>query len=127
MCGDPNCWASSMIPESLISRHQVPGVAERKASLVVTIALVMACALCLLLFWWSRAEESRALRSLPDVQRRALYEGTLHTLTTVCDPAKRSEGLERFCDQQADLLVAFQECDPACQDLVGRTRSLPRR
>jgi hypothetical protein len=74
--------------------------------------------------WWAnRRAETRALLSLPAVERRALYERTLETLQSeACDAREGASGLREYCREQAEFIVRFPECDRACSELVKRTR-----
>jgi hypothetical protein len=73
--------------------------------------------------WWTRRDD--VLR-LPAAERRALYERTLGTLATFCDPQPRP-GISDYCQQQAALALQFPECDAACRTLADRYRSRPSR
>ena len=75
--------------------------------------------------WWQSAEE-RAIRALPEPERRSLYARTLENLATAC--AAPSEGLFDFCEAQARLALEFAECDGTCQALAERQLSrVPHR
>jgi hypothetical protein len=101
--------------------------AQRKASIVVAVAIAAATGACFALWLWSRADETDAVRNLPATERRALYESTLHTLNTVCDAEKQPQGLKDFCNDQALFVLQFPECEETCRAIVMRARSLPAR
>ncbi len=85
--------------------------ARRVAVNVAVVAVILGAAV----FWAiGRNAEGVAIRQLPTAERQALYERTLSTLKTTCNPTTRPSGLERFCSRQAELIVQFPECDQAC-------------
>lgn len=123
-----------MLHATLISDHHLtmaePTQPRRepmsKRGRAVVTAIVVALAVAL--FWfWNRGPEQRALRHLPEGERRALYERTLRTLKSPCDNEQRTEGLERFCSEQAEFILEFPECDQACAALARRHLSTPSR
>lgn len=75
------------------------------------------------LWIWTAGETPRALRALPDVQRRPLYERTLQNFQTLCG----RYGPARECQQQADFLLDFPECDDACRRAVSFWLQQPAR
>ena len=83
----------------------------------------LALVLLLLIALWTvdRRAEERALRNLPEADRRALYERTLENVRTVCARDASSE-LVAYCRDQAEVLLALPECDAACKALVGSYR-----
>jgi hypothetical protein len=86
--------------------------------------------LCVLLLaasvwaWWLHRDD---VLQLPEPERRALYQHTLDTLDAFCDPTKGLTGLDAYCRQQAELIVQFPECNPACWARADRHRPQPSR
>jgi hypothetical protein len=76
---------------------------------------------------WLQAEsgKQRAIRELPEAERKALYERTLSTLETTC-ALRGSDGLAKYCRDQAELIVRFPECDRRCNASAERWLA-PRR
>jgi hypothetical protein len=95
--------------------------------LLVGATLVAGTILCTA-WWWVATTDARALRALPDQQRIPLYQRTVETLRNVCDPAP-GRSMRDFCRRQAEIAIAFRECDasPACQELARRHLSQPHR
>src|SRR6187551_2759400 len=92
--------------------------AQHKASAVVIVILLLAAIGCVVLWHWSRDDEATAIRALPAADRRALFEGTLRTLQSVCDAQRRPPGLDGFCNEQAIFVEQFSECETACRALA---------
>lgn len=89
---------------------------------ILTVALLSAVTIA-----WQRRDE-RALRDLPEAERRALYERTLQTLRGPCAPPEAPEGaLLDHCRHEADLLRRFPECDATCDGLAARFLEQPSR
>jgi hypothetical protein len=96
-----------------------------RRSLVIVGALAIAV-IAALLWYASQLAEHTAIAELPVQERRELYERTLHTLKTTCDPAHQPIGLETFCHDQAEFIVQFPECDRACRALADVHRGPTR-
>jgi hypothetical protein len=77
-------------------------------------------------WWWSATAEDRAVRALPEPERRGLYRRTLENLKTICEPAA-PRSMREFCRAQADLATQLPECDPSCQEIAHRHLTLPTR
>lgn len=89
--------------------------------------VVLMLAAALIFAWlWSRQAEERAIRSLPEGERKALYQRTLEDLESVCTP-KRAIDLAEHCQRQAAFIVQFPECDAGCAKLARRQRATPTR
>jgi hypothetical protein len=84
-----------------------------------------AIALAIAGVWYQRSEETRALRALPPAARVGLYERTLATLKSICDPAP-GRSFREFCRAQAALIIELPECDAPCRQIARRHMSLPR-
>jgi hypothetical protein len=99
-----------------------PGImtrARRQPLRAILIALGLLLAIGLLGRWViGRQDEGRALRTLPEPERRALYERTLENLRTVC--AREGTGdLRDFCADQAKVARELPECGAECRQLTG--------
>lgn len=71
-------------------------------------------------FWiWSEGAERRALRNLPPAERQAVYERSLENFRAVC--ASGELALGEYCREQAQILLAFPECDESCRALSGHS------
>jgi hypothetical protein len=101
--------------------------AQHKASAVVIVILLLAAIGCVVLWHWTRDDETTAIRALPATDRRALFEGTLRTLQAVCDAQRRPSGLDGFCNEQAIFVAQFPECEAACRALAKAARAQPTR
>ncbi len=66
---------------------------------------------------WSHRRVDDAVRSLPAAERQHLYERTLQTLQTSCHPPSHP-GLSSHCEDEADFITHFPECDAACRELA---------
>jgi cytochrome b pre-mRNA-processing protein 3 len=98
-----------------------------KATAIVALALVAAALVVVGVFLFDPDTERRAVRRLPEAERRALYGRTLRTLETSCAPAERSRGLDDYCREQAEFLLNFPECDAACRVISVKISGLPTR
>jgi hypothetical protein len=83
------------------------------------LSLVAAMWMC-----WSSADD---VTRLPVRERRALYERTLDTLGSFCEPSKELSGLDDFCHQQAALLRRFPECGASCRARSEHVLPVPSR
>jgi hypothetical protein len=84
--------------------------------------LVCAVILALLTWWgWEGGAARRVLRRLPEAERSALYERTAKDLQQVCNSPPAA--LQPYCDQQAEFLLSFPECDADCRALAGEQLS----
>jgi len=72
---------------------------------------------------WSDGDQRRALERMPEAERRAGYLRTLESQQQIC--AAPRQGLQAYCQAQADFLAEFPECDSACSALVA-AQHLPR-
>jgi len=77
-------------------------------------------------WWWSATAEDRALRALPEPERRGLYRRTMDNLETICEPAA-PRSMRDFCRAQAQLAAQLPDCDDSCQDIARRHLGLPTR
>lgn len=82
-----------------------------------TVLLVMAS--FGLLWYWQGAAEARALESMSQVERRALYLRTRQNIQEVCGEHLMA-GMAEFCREQAEFVVRFPECDTSCRSVAER-------
>lgn len=101
--------------------------AQRKATIVTVLVLLLGLAAVFLLWLSHRAQESDALRAIPLQQRRELFDITRQALLSVCAPESRPAGLDEYCQEQASFLLKFDECDTSCRQLVERSIPQPTR
>ena len=88
----------------------------------VHIWLVCAVILVLLAWWgWEGGAPRRALRSVPETERSAVYERTAKNLQQVCNSPPAA--LQPYCYQQAEFLLSFPECNADCRALAGEQLS----
>lgn len=101
-----------------------PGILTRARRHPAKLLLIVAAILLLIVFvghWGrTRSAQDRALRNLPEPERRALYGRTIDTLRTVCARDEGRDGLSEFCAEQAKVVLGLPECDAGCRDLASR-------
>jgi hypothetical protein len=98
-----------------------------RGRLVKWVAMLALVAGATFLLVWCGGAERRAIRDLPAVERRALFERTLQNLRAVCAPPV--DAMHDYCSEQARLALEFPECDRTCETLAVRQISrvqLPR-
>ena len=103
------------------------GLAKRNHSKLVVVAVVLAIVGLVAAWWWSSGLERRALLEMPAEQRHLLYEDTLRATRAMCRSAESARALADQCDQSAELLLAFPECDGECAAFVRSVRSRAAR
>jgi cytochrome b pre-mRNA-processing protein 3 len=75
--------------------------------------------IALLAVWaWNRGAEQRALERLPAEVRHAMYSREMENFRTICGQGRRTDELESRCEEQAEFLVKFSDCDADCQTLA---------
>jgi hypothetical protein len=90
------------------------------------VAIVLGVAGLLFAWGWAASAPARALRALPAPQRAVVLSHALDALRTVCDPAP-PRSLRAFCRQQAEVALAFRECDAACREVARRNMTYATR
>lgn len=65
---------------------------------------------------WYQGRQRRAVQHLPVDERQALYQRTLENMK-LCQ-TQWERGLKGICEEQAELLQAFPECDEECRRLA---------
>lgn len=102
--------------DNIFSRERPPTGGEKRVRRALVLGVVL---LVLALVWgYVQGGENRALNAMSPVQRAALFQETRDSIRLMCltDAGVRSGGkLERRCQQQADFLTRFPECDEACR------------
>jgi len=89
-----------------------------------TYLLLIAVVIGAIAVWGSisrQRAELAAVASMSDEGRGQLYGRVLENLR-FCK-AQSSEGLERFCEAQAEFVLGFPECDQGCKELARRSLS----
>lgn len=66
---------------------------------------------------WRATSLDDAVETMPEAERRALYERTRASLETTCRAP--DEALVPFCREQAELALRFPECDASCRALAA--------
>lgn len=82
---------------------------------LVALAAVLAFAAAV---WW-QGRLDRELRSMPELERRELYDRTLGVLRGPCLEAS-ADTLAEACADKATFLRHFPECQHECRALAGR-------
>ena len=80
------------------------------------LALVLAAALALFVWGWTRGSDARVLARLPVDERARLYQLTRSEAEAVC----AEPGLEDRCREEVELLSEFPECSGDCRTFVAR-------
>jgi hypothetical protein len=110
-----------MKPELVIADPPASGIVEadpagRMRNIVKTALLVVSVVLGLFLWWWSEGAEERAIRELPERERRALFLRALENVKSVCQAPESA--MQDFCRNQARMVLEFPECDETCQGVA---------
>lgn len=87
------------------------------------LALVLAAALALFVWGWTRGSDARVLARLPLDERARLYRLTRNEAEALCAAPE----LEERCVAEVDLLSQFPECDAGCRAFVARHRGRASR
>jgi hypothetical protein len=91
------------------------------------VAVAAAVIAALALWTVDHGAERVAIEQLSGQERRALYQRTLHTLRSSCDPKTLPDGLRDFCREQAEFVAQFPECDEVCRALAKPHERKPTR
>lgn len=86
---------------------------------VLVTFVVLAIATVLFGVISSLTSARRAVRALPDEERRELLSRTVDELRQYCGPG-RPEGLAGHCRELASFAAEFEECQGECEALVRR-------
>ena len=82
-------------------------------------ALAVMVAAGLGLFWTRRqGMERRALFTLSPAERQEIYQREVATFRTLCIIKAGEADWEERCQQRADFLLRFPECDSQCQVMM---------
>ena len=95
-----------------------PGWRGTLTSLLVLVILFAAWLACLA---WSRGEKRRALEELAPAERRIAFQGSLESFKRLC-VERRDAALETYCQDQAELIEVFPECDAPCREILAKSR-----
>lgn len=71
-------------------------------------------------------QQERAIRAIPAVERRTIYQRALADHRALCAPFVHPALRER-CSADADFLSRFPECDGDCKTLVAAQHARPAR
>lgn len=102
-------------PQPRLSREPQPqGRAwlRRPASLLLGALLIIAV---LGVLARALSSEQRALEKMDTQTRAALFQETWQGFKTLCQP-QPAPGLSSRCQEQAQFLLKFPDCDAACRD-----------
>jgi len=105
----------------------VRSVAARHGQSLTTIALALALVAAVVFLVWRSGSEGRALGRIPVPERRALYEQTFGATESLCDRARSDPALQSRCEDMAEFLESFPECDAACRALARSVTAHPTR
>jgi hypothetical protein len=108
-------------PQSLSSR-----AIERKERIelgLIGVAILVVLALGI----WLSSAGNIEIDELPARVQHALYERTLATLGDFCDPKKALRGIDAYCQEQANFIVKFRECDDVCRARSAQHQPRPTR
>lgn len=108
--------------------HSEDGTGIGRSSTVRTLLGILSLLLIGLSLWMAREakQKERAVRDLPVAERQALFQRTLTNYRTLCVPTPRAEIKER-CQQDAEFLALFLECDASCRELIADLLPKPTR
>ncbi len=82
----------------------------------------------LIILWlWNSSSEYRAIEQLQPQERKALYFRTLENVKEMCTSEKNLTQFEEYCQNQANFLLEFSECEDMCQHLVRPILRKPTR
>lgn len=112
----------------LAMTHPEDGAGIDRSPKVRTLLALLSVLLIGLSLWMAHAgkQKERALRDMPVAERQALFHRTIESYRAVCVPAPRIELKER-CQQDAEFLILFPECDVSCRDLISELLPKPTR
>ena len=89
--------------------------------LLWTVLVLLVIAILFAIPLWSYWRDRQAVRELRPEDRRVLYDHTLQSFRLLC--VRHGEPrFSRYCEQQAEFLVLFPECDRECLDLIAASR-----
>jgi hypothetical protein len=88
-----------------------------RARLLVGFAVAGALAVAVVRQRQAGQEERQAIATMPDAERRALYEQVLRSAELLCARARTNDALLDRCTDSATFLLTFPECDDGCRQL----------
>lgn len=100
-------------PDSML--RPVASERRRASRSVLTALLLVASIGALIVAPLSTGDrELAAIRTLPGIEQRELYERTFQTLQSACGEPRAVGDLQEFCRHQAAFIRKFPQCDTAC-------------
>jgi hypothetical protein len=104
------------LPRERVVRRRAFAEVKRDARERALIWAVGALSFVLLSVWlgWSLSAERRALDRMVPEQRRVIYEHTMESVRSLCQPPMSGD-LRSRCRDQAEFLRLFPECGADCQ------------
>lgn len=97
-----------------------------RGTLAGLLILLILFAAWLAYFTWSRGEKRRAVEELAPAERRIAFQSSLESFKRLC-VERHDAALETYCQDQAELLEVFPECDATCREILARSRPTPTR
>ncbi len=91
---------------------------RNQARWLVGLVIVGVVAVALARHWEAGKAEQRAVATIPETERGALYEELLQSTEMLCARARVDDGLFDRCADSANFLLTFPECDDACRNLA---------
>jgi hypothetical protein len=79
------------------------------------LALLLAMAIALFVWGWTRGSDARVLARLPADERARLFQVTREKAEAFCAAPE----LQDRCRAEVELLAQFSECDAACRTFVA--------
>jgi len=101
------------LPQSQLPNDSQPKGPAWPRQRVLLLGGLLAVVLLLLLAW-ALTSEQRAIDNMEPQARAALFQETWQGFQTLCQPQVASALVSR-CQQQAQFLLKFPECDGACR------------
>lgn len=109
-------------PLNPVHADVAPRIRSDRARRVLTWVAMIAALTAVLALWWCNAgAQGRAVRALPEQERRDLYTHIVKELAGIC--TRDAEVMSSYCGNQARMALAFPECDHACEVLAWQQLS----
>lgn len=103
--------------KGLFSRDLAPE--PRKPWVTRAVVLGAIAAVGLGLWLWMQGSKDGALRAMSPVQREALFKETWKDYRLRCTGAPEHSDSRAVCQQRAEFLLRFPQCDEACRAQVA--------
>ena len=112
----------------LPDRHQARARSAKRRPRSLLLASSLFLATAFIGWWaWSNGAEGRAIQELETTRRDAIFTDTLRAFRDLCGEGPRSDAFASYCQNQADLLLRFPECDRTCRSLTAGHARQPTR